>query len=121
MDPNKIKAWATAIVAVLAMWAATGKVIDLRAQEAAKAEAATQVEQRMGPVEKQLETLVEQGEQRALRDRVSEDREATAWCLDREYQDLSVDARKRTCKEESVARWEVWELEDEERKTDPDP
>ena len=113
MDPNKIKAWAVAVVAVIAMTAGVGKVVDVRAQEAARSSAAVEVDQRMAPIEKQLETLVEQGEQQALRDRVSEDREATAWCLDREHQDLSVDARKRICEDESKARWQVWADEDD--------
>jgi hypothetical protein len=75
----------------------------------------------MAPIQVQLEQLVEQGKERTRREHRSEDREEHAWCLDREHQDLTEEARQRVCSIESKARWEKWEKEDKEKiKPDPD-
>ena len=115
MDPNKIKAWGAAMLTIGAVIAGGFKVVDARAQDAAMATAKQEVEQRMQPVEQKLETLVEQGNERRLADRRREDREESAWCLDREHQDLTKEARDRICTAESEARWEEWAREDKAR------
>jgi hypothetical protein len=121
MDPKKISAWCAAVLAVGAMLAYLGTAIQGRAQDAGStagaAAAKVEVDQRIAPMEEQLEILVKQGEVSEARARRSEDKEEFAWCLDREYQDLTKDARDRICNAESEGRWAAWEAEDEQ---DPD-
>lgn len=116
MNAKDILDWCKVPAALLAMLAAVAFAIDARAQEAAKAEAKATVEQRMIPIEQQLETLVKQGEEEKDARRRRDDREELAWCLDREYQDLDKDERQRVCEAESEARWAAWATEDEARR-----
>jgi hypothetical protein len=112
MDAKQILDWCKVPAALLAMLAAVAFAIDARAQEAAKTEAKATVEQRMVPIEEQLETLVKQGEEQRNAERRREDREELAWCLDREYQDLDKEERQRICDEESEQRWATWAKQD---------
>ena len=105
VDPKKVAAWCAVPAAVGAMIVFLGSQIDVRAQDAAKAE----VRKEMVPVERQLEELVDQG-------RRDEDFRLTVYCLDRKYQDLEPAERQAKCEAESDARWAEWRAKDAEQK-----
>ena len=101
MDPTRIRNWALAITAILAvagsMLAYGKKVI---AQEARK-EAAAQ----MAPAVQEL------GEIKNLLRR-QEDRELFKMCMEYAHQEQAVEARNQTCTRESNQRWDVWAQQD---------
>ena len=101
MDPTKIRNWALAITAVLAVcgsFLAYGKRVV--AQEARK-EAAAQ----MAPATREL------GEIKDLLRR-QEDRELFKMCVDYQYQDDPYEVRLQNCERESNVRWSVWTAQD---------
>lgn len=116
MDPGQIKAWCAAILAVGAVVAGSYKVVDARAQDAARetaaTEAAAQVEQRMRPVEQNVAVLVKQNKELIAQGRRKEDRELRDRCEDKEHQDLTPEARKTLCAQESELRWRAWAAQD---------
>jgi len=105
LNLTKLGAWAGAILTILALCGLglTGAKW-LIAQEAAK---------QIAPVQVQLETLIEQGRQKA-------DWDKTVYCLDKQYQDETPEERARLCEKESEARWEKWRLEDKLKQKGPE-
>lgn len=107
---TKVGAWAGAIISVIVLCglALTGAKW-LIAQEAQK---------QLAPVQQQVEQTNERLDDILKQNREGQDWDKTVYCLEKQHQDETPEERERLCKEESEARWDAWDEEDD--KTDPD-